>query len=327
MFQARDRGDSPMMKRLGHPMMKRALGVGGLPLIALFGLAACSIRARPTESHGPFLSIVEREVTVQADARQLDASGGRGGLAPGAIALALGGLPSETLPHLREYLAESADEAMRRTAPELLDLDDVAASDPLHRALPNLPALTAAANLLGSPWSAPGISVHLGPICESPAARCVPLFAPSADAGDALTRRGRALAWSLTNAALIRVPASSRLVVIHALLEEQPRPTGTVAMVFDATRGSLDEAELDLLRRQAHRTLADIAADSPRRPWLAAIEATQANWQLPIVLAADELLVIPRLSALARLRDFTSEIERAGSFDWVARPLTTAPVP
>jgi len=291
-------------------------------LIALLGLAACSIRERPTESHGPFLSIVQPEATAQPDA-----SGGRGGLAPGAIALALGGLPSEALPHLREYLAESADEAMRRTAPELLDLDDVAPSDPLRRALPNLPALTAAANVLGSPWNAPGISVHLGPACESTAARCVSLFASSADAGDTLTRRGRALAWSLGNAALIRVPASSRAVLLHALREAQPRPSGTLAMVFDSTRGRLDEAELDLLRRQAHRALADIATDSPRRPWLAAIEATQADWQLPIVLAADQMLVIPRLSALARLQDFTSEIERAGRFDWLARPLTTAPAP
>jgi hypothetical protein len=97
-------------------------------------------------------------------------------------------------------------------------------------------------------------------------------------------------------------------------------------MVFDATRGKLDEVELDLLRRQAHRALADMAADSPRRPWFAAIEATPADWQLPIALAADELLVIPRLSALARLRDFTAEVERAGTFDWVVRPSAEEPV-
>jgi len=34
---------------------------------------------------------------------------------------------------------------------------------------------------------------------------------------------------------------------------------------------------------------------------------------LPIALDADEVLVIPRLSALARLQDFRSEVERAGT--------------
>jgi len=306
-------------------MSRRAAGavlVRELGLIGLLGLEACSIRARSTESRRSFLSIVQRETTAQADAAQ-----GRSALAPAAMALALGGLPSEALPRLREYLAASADEAMRRAAPELLDLDDVAPSDPMRRALPDLPALTAAANVLGSPWEAPGISVHLGPLCESTAVRCLPLFAPTAEAGDALSRRGRALAWSLGNAAVLRVPASARAVLLQALREAQPRPSGTFAMVFDATRGKLDEVELDLLRGQAHRALVDIAADSPRRPWLAAIEATQAGWQLPIVLATDQLLVIPRLSALARLRDFTAEIERAGTFDWVVRPLPPPPAP
>jgi hypothetical protein len=307
--------DASMSRRAAGAVLVRELG-----LIGLLVLGACSIRGRPTESRGPFLSIVQREATAQRDAAR-----GRAALAPAAMALALGGLPSEALPRLREYLAVSADEALRRAAPELLDLDDVAPSDPLCRALLNLPALTAAANVLGSPWEAPGISVHLGPVCESAAARCVPLFAPPVEAGDALSRRGRALAWSLGNAALLRVPASGRAALLHALREAQPQPSGTFAMVFDATRGKLDEVELDLLRGQAHRALADIAADSPRRPWLTAIEATQADWQLPIVLADDQLLVIPRLSALARLRDFAAEVERAGAFDWVVRPVPTAP--
>jgi hypothetical protein len=98
-------------------------------------------------------------------------------------------------------------------------------------------------------------------------------------------------------------------------------------MVFNATRGKLDEAELDLLHRQARRMLADIAADSPQRPWLDALEAAQADWQLPIALETDELLVIPRLSAMARLGDFVSEVERTGTFEWVVRPASRLPTP
>ena len=39
---------------------------------------------------------------------------------------------------------------------------------------------------------------------EAAASRCVPVFSQSADAGDALARRGRSLAWALGNAGLLR---------------------------------------------------------------------------------------------------------------------------
>ena len=305
-------------------MMRRSrvAAVRDLGLLALFALAACSIRPKASESRAAFLSIVQRGPNVKPELARGEA------LAPRVVALALGGLPPEALPRLREYLAEATDGALRRAAPEAFELDDVAPADStLHNVLPNLPALTAAANMLGSPWEAPDISVKLGRACESAAARCVPLFpqlpAPpsaSAESGDSLVRRGRALAWALDNAALLRVPASSRAAVLHALREAQSRPSGTLAMVFGAPRGKLDEAELDLLRGRARKSLADIASDSPRRPLLDALAATQADWELPVAIDGDELLVIPRLSAMARLRDFTSEVERAGAFDWVVRP-------
>jgi|HubBroStandDraft_6_1064221.scaffolds.fasta_scaffold333129_2 hypothetical protein len=304
-------------------MMRRpsVAAVRDLGLLALLALAACSIRPKVSESRAAFLSIVQRGANVKPELRR------GGALAPRVVALALGGLPPEALPRLREYLAEMTDGALRRAAPEAFDLDDVAPVDSLRNVLPNLPALTAAANMLGSPWEAPDISVKLGRVCESAATRCVPLFPPlpaprsaSGESSDALVRRGRALAWAFNNAALLRVPSSSRASVLHSLREAQSRPSGTLAMVFGAARGKLDEAELDLLRRQARKSLADIASDSPQRPLLDALGATQADWELPIAIQADELLVIPRLSAMARLRDFTSEVERAGAFDWVVRP-------
>jgi hypothetical protein len=93
-----------------------------------------------------------------------------------------------------------------------------------------------------------------------------------------------------------------------------------IALVFGTSRGTLDEAELDLLHQQAHRVLAHLAPDTPRRSWLDAVGAARADWELPIALEGDEVLIIPRLSALARLKDFDSEIEHAGTFEWVARP-------
>jgi hypothetical protein len=124
----------------------------------------------------------------------------------------------------------------------------------------------------------------------------------------------------LGNAALLRVSASSRPTLLRSLREAQRRPSGTVAMVFDATRGALDEAELELLRQEARQALRHLAPDAPQRPWLEALCAARADWELPITLDAAQLLVVPRLSALARLREFASEIERTGAFEWVVRP-------
>ncbi len=276
---------------------------GALALVALLGMAACS---RPeAETRGPFLSIRRRDGATVA----------RGALPPQSVTLALGGLPPEELPRLRECLADSMDAAVRRTAPALFDLagladgDTAPEPDPLRRALPDLPALTAAVNVLSAPWEAPGISVELSPVCDAAASRCVPLFAPAVDRGDALVRRGRALAWSLANAARIRVPASARAAYLRSLREAQTRSSSTIALVFGAPRGTLDQAELDQLRHQASRALSHRSADAPQRRWLEALAAAPADWELPIAIDAGEVLVIPRLSAQARLRDFASEVE------------------
>lgn len=271
---------------------------------ALVALGACSTRPKATGSTGPFLSIVERD----------GGTAGGAPLAPGAVALALGGLPPGELEHLREHLEESTDGALQRAAPELFDLegppDAGAAVDPLRKVLPDLPALTAASNVLGSPWEAPGISVHLGPACEATAARCTPLLARAPVEGDPLVRRGRVLAWALGNAALIHVPASAREGTLRALREAQLRPSGTIAMVFGATRGTLDASELALLRREARRALERLRPDAPQRAWLEALDSARPDWELPVALAPDDLLVVPRLSAMARLQDFATEVSR-----------------
>jgi hypothetical protein len=148
----------------------------------------------------------------------------------------------------------------------------------------------------------------------------VPLFGAPSNESDSLLRRGRALAWALADAALLRVDAAARAAVLRSLREAQLRPKGTIAMVFSATRGALDPDELDLLHHEARRSLDQLRPDAPQRPWLDALSAAQPSWELPVAIDADELLVVPRLSALARLPDFVSEIEVAGSFEWASRP-------
>jgi hypothetical protein len=187
--------------------------------------------------------------------------------------------------------------------------------------LPDLPALTAAANLLGSPWEGPGISVHVGAVCEAAASRCTPVFVPAAMADEPLVRRGRALAWALANAALLRVAANAREGLLHSLRDVQLRPSGSVAIVFASARGTIAAAELDRLRHEARQALAQLRPDAPQRPWLDALDAARTHWELPVALDADQMLVIPRLSALARLQDFAAEIESTGTFEWVVRPV------
>jgi hypothetical protein len=288
-----------MNRRSGVSALTRALA-----LVGLLGLAGCSVRSK-AERKGPFLSIMLEERATQT----------RPAVPLGSIALALGGVPPEELTRLRERLAESTDIALRKAAPMLFDVtglaEDDAASEPLRQALPDLPALTAAANVLGAPWNGPGLTVMLGSACEAAASRCVPLFAAAADHADALARRGRALAWSLGNAALLRVPSGSRAALLRSLRGAQTRPSSTIALVFGAARGALDEEELERLRQYARRALVHLAPDAPPRPWLEALGAAQAGWELPIALDADEVLVIPRLSTLARLQDFHAEVELA----------------
>ena len=299
-----------MTRGSGVSVLACALGVAGL--VALGG---CQARPK-AETRGPFLNILPREGATIA----------RGAIPPGVIALALGGVPPGELPRMRERLEESMEEAVRRAAPTVYELDDLEVDagapdpDPLRRALPGLPPLTAAANVLGAPWGAPGVSVELGPACQPAASRCVPLFAAAIDRSDPLVRHGRALAWGLVNAARLRAPPSSRAALLRSLGETQTRPASTIALVFGASRGTLDESELDLLRQQARRVLAHLAPNTPRRAWLDALSVAPSGWALPIVLDADEVLVVPRLGALARLQDFDVEVGHAGSFEWVARP-------
>jgi hypothetical protein len=296
---------------LGRGAAARACAVG---VVGLFALASCSRRTAATEPRGPFLSVYAREGTPAA----------RSLVTPAAVALALGGLAPEERVRLRRRLAESTDGALQRAAPGLFDLDAPpdagAAVDPLRQSLPDLPALTAAVDLLGSPWEAPGISVHLGPVCEPPPSRCAPLFGEASSEGDSLLRRGRSLAWALEDAALLRVSGAARARLLAALREAQIRPSGTIAMVFAAARGAIDAKELDLLRHAARRALEPLRPEAPQRPWLDALVAARPDWELPIALDVDQLLVVPRLSALARLPDFVSEVESAGTFAWEVRP-------
>jgi len=189
-------------------------------------------------------------------------------MAPGALTLALAGLPGELI-RLRERMAASTDDAIRRAAPALfVDLEDDAARDgaaPLHPALPDVPALTAAANLAGAPWAASGISVDWDPPACLPAPRAFPLFAQPTS--DRLEGRARSLAWALTDAAIVRV-SPSKHAAFSTSLREKALASTTIALVFDTSEGDLDEQQLSPLRDEARRALMHLDTAAPSRAWV-----------------------------------------------------------
>jgi hypothetical protein len=284
--------------------------IGGVLVLA--GLAGCAKRAPPHQAReGPVLSITVAPSPSSQAARPI---------AQSAVTLALAGLPSGELVRLRERMAAATDDAIRRAAPTLfVDLEDDASGDgaePLHPALPDVPALTAAANLSGAPWAASGISVDLGPTCV-PGTRCVALF--PATTSDRLEGRARALAWALTDAAILRVSPQARAAFSRSLREKGLGPT-TIALVFDTSEGDLDEQQLGPLREEARRALKHLDAAAPSRAWVESMGKAEAHWKLPVTLGRDEILVVPRLSALARLPAFEADLSSAGEFAWVIRP-------
>ena len=176
-----------------------------LALAGVFGLAGCSTRAK-AERKGPFLSVRRQEGAAVAHPELL----------PESMALALGGLPAGEMTRLREGLAESTEAAVRRAAPALFDLesagDDAGTTPgPLRQATPDLPALTAAVNVLGAPWRAPGISVELGSACAVASSDCVPLFVP-------------AVSTASSNSALSQLTTAAPVVPISDIAPGKPLP-------------------------------------------------------------------------------------------------------
>jgi hypothetical protein len=74
------------------------------------------------------------------------------------------------------------------------------------------------------------------------------------------------------------------------------------------------------LQRESARALRYLGPDARERFWLEALAHPAAEWRLPIRLDADELLVVPRLGALARVTEFVAEVRSAGDAEWVVIP-------
>ncbi len=239
---------------------------------------------------------------------------------PAALSLALASLSPPARAELLAALTQATDAEVKRANPLIVDLDKAGTPErerlrELLRA--DLPAATAAANLLGSPWQSAGLRVQLGPSCLPGAARCFP--APGQHADEPLARRGASLAWAVAHAAVLRT--SSPATLAQALRVRQQRPDSTIALVLVQKSGTLDAAQLSALQEQARRGARLLDEATAQRRWLEALAAAPSGWALPLPLGPYEVLVVPRLSALARLSDFHAELQSAGEFEWAASEL------
>ncbi len=276
--------------------------------LAALVLAAAACPAKPAAR--PKLSVFEVAPGEPAPA---------GALAPEAFSVALGALSPEPRARLLEALTQATDAEVKRAHPLVVDLveDGTPERARLRELLrADVPAVTAANNLLGAPWHAPGLQVELGTECAPHAARCFEVPSPARE--DTLERRGAFAAWALAHAALVRSPTKDALV--EALRAEQQQPGSALALVLSARSGSVAAGQRDAFERQARRGIPLLPEDAPERRWLEALAHAPAGWSLPVPLEADEVLVIPRLASLARLHEFAAEIERAGPLEWVVRP-------
>jgi hypothetical protein len=231
-----------------------------------------------------------------------------------AVALAMAGIGSEARADLEDGLAVFADRAIAKAHPLIVDLDEEPVDAALRRVLAaRLPAITAAMNLAGSPWHADGISVELRDACPAAAVRCLPIF--GAAPVDALEKRARILSWAFSSAALVR--ATSPIDdVVGALSTRAAEPDTTIALVL--TSHPIDDVAV---RAQAKRVgeIVD-GSEGLEARWITALSEERAP-ALPLVLAEDEILIVPRLGVLARLSDFEREVDaQRGAFTWIFRP-------
>lgn len=200
--------------------------------------------------------------------------------------------------------------------PLSLDLEEESLERQLRRSLGrHLPRITAARWLAASPWTtADGqLVVRLALDCVSMKRHetCLKL----ADGRqDSLARRARFAAWPVAGAAWIQVADEPLRHVVELLRIGADDPRSTIAMVLTGTdlRFGRDARER-LFHNRLERLESLLRRRSPEHARMVAAWCREppsgATFQ-GLSLGEAQVLVVPRMGALARLRDFRREIER-----------------
>jgi hypothetical protein len=248
---------------------------------------------------------------------------------------------ASTSPKRRQLLLELMDFTAARLEARLSPLvEDFAEEDgepmaEFRRGMAvHVPSFTAAREFERARWQHAGLSVRVASNCEdakiAPDERCIPLWPANDAPSDATVRRARFLSWAASRAAVFELSSRVRSeACARTLRERTTHPDSPVALVLTADdlalrpvpeRAALKEAALRLGKVMAANDASDTQhlESFAREP--AADEAPIASW---LSLSDVGIVVVPRLSAIARPEDLAAEIESAAQGSlvrWIHRP-------
>jgi hypothetical protein len=250
-----------------------------------------------------------------------------------AMALAVASIdPAERARILEEmrYTTARLEARLSSLVPDFGD-DDVDPIDEFRRAMAaHVPSFTAARTFERSAWTTSDLTVRLARSCAEARPEgdevCAPLWTDHAERGP--VARARFLAWAASRAAVVDLatPAAAETSA-RALRVRVSAPSSPIALVLTgddlALRPVAERADLeDAARRLGRAMAANHIEDNHRLDAFArsAPKGRAAPW---LSLTPSQLVIVPRLSALARLGEVASEIEAAANgapVRWVHRP-------
>ena len=192
-----------------------------------------------------------------------------------------------------------------------------------------MPSFTAARELERGAWHAQDLAVRVASTCEGAEKdeTCLSLWS-SDDGPTELGRRARFLAWAASRAALVDLGTPESAEACARRLRERTRlDASTIALVLTlddlALRPVPDRALLETAAHKLGRAMAanDIREASHLESFARATPTGRvAPW---LVVPPTAVVVVPRLSAIARPEDLTQEIESAAAgapLRWLHHP-------
>ena len=247
--------------------------------------------------HGPTFS-VRNATAADADA---------GSRAGDAVWLALACTGPKWQKQLIVLLQEALAEVEANATPGLVDLFDAEASTLLHRRRGRLlPKLTAARVLVRTSWSDGELSV-------APAESG---FRAWKKGSDKTVRRAQFLIWPVSHALLLRnLPAGAIAGVRDTLADDSDGLGAAIALVITpeiATRRGAP-SELTRLQKECRRVKRLLNRAAKKNPLASALADLGAATDAPILpwwsLRPDDLLLVPRLSALASRAKWVAQVQ------------------
>lgn len=281
--------------------------IGALVVLAVVGVIVARRRPPPRPRIAPAIAVRDVEASTASD----DGSEDR------AMALAVGSLtPAE-----RKKLLEAMDYASTRLEGSVTPgADDLGEGDPVTELETStkkyMPSLSAARSLSRGRGSAKGISARILASCDDPSIardeKCVALWAADQDGS-----RARFLLWAASNAAVFDTesPAACATALREHMLDEG----SAIALVLVADDlGLAAIPERDVLKDAAHRLGRALAVtrrkDEGRQLDALGRSPPPPGRALPwLDVGPKSVVVVPRLSALHRVRDVDAAIEGAPS--------------